>query len=333
VSAVAAFKGYVAAGKAGSGSDLSFSAVARDRFNRFVSSNMPQSNTPEKDPTSGRSEAEGVAWGPFDNKLEAVLEGSTEGALLYYLRSLFGNVTSTQQAATAAYQHVFTRADALASADRLTFEQKYGTKAESEIANGVVKKYRYDFTQKGMVRHGISALLANPAYSSSPTSATLPAVGTTRISQPMHTFSLAGVTRKVRSGWVEIDGGNMDDDFSAPGRARIDAERGPFEVSFELEMLFTDLTDRRRFWDSAAATTPGNVATFYECNVKGEHPTVIASTYKHTIEFDMDAVSLEAVDLPMQGKDFITERVRGSCIYDATNGAVTAKVTNTQTTA
>lgn len=331
--AVAAFQGYNGAGKAGSGSDLSFSAAARDRFSRFISSEFQQGNRVSKDPTSGRSEIEDVSYGAFENKLVATIEGSTEGMLLYLLRSLFGTVVSAQQGGSAAYLHTFTRAATLASADRLTFEQKYGTKAESEVANGVVSKLRYDFSQGGMVRIGYEALCANPSYSSSPTSATFPAVGTTRISQPMHTITLAGTSRQVRSGFVEVIGGNMEDDFVATQRARVDAERGAFEVNFELEMLFADLTDRRRMWDSSSATGPGSEATFYECNVKGEHPTAIASTYKPRIEFDMDRITMEAVGLPLEGKNFIVQRVRGFGSYDSTNGAVTAKVMNSQVSA
>jgi hypothetical protein len=334
--AVQGWQGHLGVGKASSGSDLSFAAVARDRFNRFSRCDFKEQHreTPD-DKNSGAREVEDVALGHFDARLEAELEGSVEGALTYLLRSLMGTVVSAQQSATPAYLHTFTAAPTLAAADRLTFEKRYGTKAEAEIANGVVNKYRYDFTQPGFVRHQVNALLANPAYSSSPTSPTFPAVGTTRISQPMHTVSLAGVSRKVRGGWVEVDGGNDENDFSATQRGRIDAERGRLKGAFQLEMYFADLADKRRFWDSASATGPGNVAVFYECNVKGEHPTDIAgaATHKPSIEFDMDKVFLREVGTPVQGDGPIIQTVQGLTAKDPTNGAVTIKVKNSQATA
>lgn len=326
-----ALKGYLGVGKAASGSDLSFSPVVRDRFCRYVDLEFVESQSEEIDPTSGRAEPEEAFLGPYDSRLRGTLEGTSEGAIGYLLRSLMGTV-STGAAVTGAYPHTFTKADSLASANRLTFEKKYGTIAEAEYANGVVKSMRYDFNQRGMSRWGFEALTTNPVYTASPTSPTLPAALTTRWSFGMHTFTFGGATRRIRGGSVEIDNNAYDDDFDTTSRSRRDADYGEFNVNVSLDMLFDDLTDLRRFWGGAALTGPANVPALYECNVKAEHPTAIAGAEKHTVEFDMDKLFITGVTRRLSAKDVIMQTITGRALYDATNGAVTVKLKNTQAT-
>lgn len=332
--AVAGFKGALGAGKGTGSTDLAFTAVARDRFCRFIDAEFTEDHQAEMDPTSGRAEAEAVALGPYDNRLKATLEGTVEGIVPYLLRSLMGGVTSAQQASTTAYLHTYTRADALAAVDRLTFEKKMGTSAEAKVANGVVNRLRYDFGQRGMVRWSFDALCAKSTYSSSPTSATFPSATTTRLSQYMHTFTFGGSSFVARAGSVEIDTHNMEDDFTATQRFRRDAERGPMEVTCVLEALFQNLNNWRQFMGGVSVTEPGNDPVYYEANVKGEHPTEIvgATGHKYTAEFDMDKCWVEKVGLPVPGKGFIAQSMRLKGIYDSTNGAATVKLKNTATT-
>lgn len=335
MASVHAFKGYLGAGKAASGTDLGFSAAARDRFCRFIDLELTEANQEELDPTSGRAEPEAAFLGPFDTRIRGTLEGTTEGLIGYLLRSLFGTVASAQQAATTAYLHTFTLADTLPSASRLTLEARYGTKAEAEVVNAVVKSMRYDFSNRGLLRWGFEALGALPTYTSTPTSATLAAAGTTHLSQQMHTFTLFGATRKIRSGSIEIDHGNDEDDFTATSRARQDAEYGALRATFDLEVLFADLADHRRFWGGATLTTPADVPSYYAVNVKAEHPTEIvgAAGHKYTAEFDFPKAFLTGVTKPMRGRDAIVQRIQGTAVYDsATTKAVDVKVKSTQTT-
>lgn len=332
---VNAFKGYLGAGKSGAVTDLSFAAVARDRFARYVDCDWRQSNGEELDPNSGRAEVEEAFLGPLEASIDFTLEGSMEGILGYLLRSIFGAASSAQQGGTAAYLHTYTVADTHAAGGRLTFEKKYGASAQSLVGNGVINRLRYDFTQRGMVRIGGTALTANPAFNGSPTAATLPAANVTRLSQYMHALTFDGGSVPVRQGFVEYVRGNDEDDFTATSRARRDAELGSFMANTEFELQFTDLTHLRRFWGAASATGPGDVPAYYPFSLVGTHPTDIvgAAGHKYTLTHTLPKLYLQEVSIPLRSKDVIIQTVRGTATYDAaTSAAATVTLKNSQTT-
>lgn len=338
--AIHGFKGFLGIGKQSTNVKLRDALVARDRFSQFYECDWQDNRNVERDPSSARATIEEVAIDNYDLQLVGVLGPSTEGVLSRMWYSLMGAKASAQQGATAAYLHTLSEADSVPNDGMLSAEKRFGTLAESEAANIVVKKMGIDFTQAGFLRHPFEAVAGKPERIQPATTATLPAVSTflaRKYAGHAQAFmTIAGVaTAPVLSGRVDAMRAVDEDDFDVLSNYRRYAEYGALTAEFSVQLKFEDMSYLRRFWGGASLNTPADPdePVYYATKIGFVKPTVIASTFRHSEIVDMPRAHLSKVSKPVRGKEGIVQTVEGFATYDSgTTKAFDVQVLNTQTT-
>jgi hypothetical protein len=337
VGTIHGINGWLGAGKQSGAALLRDALVARDRFSRFYTAEFVEDARIDQEPTSARPEVEEIGIDAFDVRLNATLDGSTEGILSRAWYSLLGAKASAQQAATAAYKHTLSRANTVPNDARLSFELKQGTLAQSDAANGIVNEIRVDFTQQGHLRHHISAL-CGPTEEVSPTSETLPLVNTllTRRGAGLTDglMTIAGeAAARVRSGTITVRRALEEDDFDVLSQFRADAEYGALLASFSVTLGFRDKTLSKKFWGGTGLTKRGDTPAYYNSAFAFARPDVIASTFRHMEKVNMPRTHLTKVSKPFTAGGAVAQTVEGIAVYDAaTTKAIDVELVNSQTT-
>jgi hypothetical protein len=326
-----AFKGFLGAGVQ-VGTDLRAATVARTHFARFHDIEITESQGEEIDPTSGRRDPESASLGDYGIDIKGTLEGTTEGLIPLLAQSLMGGTIATTTVGTTGKKHTLTGfADQLTGHSRLTLEQRFGTDAEAELLNAIIKSLEFNINQAGYARWSIEGVGSSPARLATPTVPTLPDP-LTLLAQRFTTFSLGGSTAMVvrNLSWklaTQLD----EDDYDISSRQRRDASYDESMATFDAELTFQDMTELRRFWGSASATAPEDTEAYHAVDIQTQRADLIAGgTAKHGVQLTLPKCFLTKVSTPLQGRKVIRQKVQGRAIYDpsSTASAVLA-VTNT----
>lgn len=331
-----AHKGYFGVGiHATSLTDLRAAKVARTAFCRFHDFEVTHGQGEEVDPTSGRTDPEGVALGNYDVKAKGTLEGTTEGVLPYLARSLLGGQATTTTVGTTGKQHEFLVADTIPlNGGRLSCEARYGTATESETFNAVCDSMEFNINQAGYARWPVSLIGSSPALTGAPTAATLPSMSTI-LSQRVTTFTMNALTTKVvRNLSWKLQRTVPDDDYDVTSRQRRDGSYGEMQATFDAELTFQDSNALKEFWGGTGLSAPGDTDTYYPVNIKTERSDVIAGgTAKHTAMLDLPKAFITRVSTPMRGRDVIRQRIAGRGIYSPSGSVWAQKLTFINTVA
>lgn len=322
-----AFKGAFGLGvHATSLTDLRQSLVARSAWTRFHDLKIDHDDGSEFDPTSGKAVAEDASLGDYDVRIRATLEGTTEGAIPYLIRSLLGGQPATTTVGTTGKQHVFDLADTIPlNGGRFSYESVWGTSGNGEAGNAVCQELTYSLDQEGYARWMASMLGSSPAFLSSPTTPSLPSKGTW-LSFRKTTFTLdAETTHVVRNCRWTLKRNLVEDDYDGTSHQRRDTGYGELVPSFDAELSFVNSDNFRRYWGSKTANGPATTPTYYAVNIKSERYDVIpGGTAVHTVMLDLPAVKLMPMGLDMKGRSPIRLRMTGQ---GTDNGTYPAKVT------
>ena len=300
--------------------------VARTEFMRFIDANIEENPNAAPLENSGSQEIDAILIGPWEIKATGVVELRPDncGLILY---SLMGAVASAQIAATSAYKHTFTRAD---SPKHLSLEYAYGTNPESEDVTGFApEEVVFEFTDRLLTMD-----FGGPAHkveaNASPTSKSL--VTTSPFTKFMAAITLGGVAATVRSMRLTVNRNPQMDDF-VNGSLFLDSlEYGAFLVTADWEVVFDDLTERKKFWGgTGAGTTPDSLVKSYADSVVFTGEQIGATGEYYIIQFNLPKNIIVEHDAPMHGKDQIIQRFKTQAIYDGSSKTMDIELTNEET--
>ncbi|WP_321422765.1 phage tail tube protein [uncultured Methanobacterium sp.] len=251
-----------------------------------------------------------------DVKMTAYPSGGLEDWLLL----IFGNVTSAQVGATAAYTHEFSRA---LTARFATLGIGYQNLNMETYSNILARSLELNFQPNNVI--DITADLYGSFNGIATTAVATPVYGTERpLTAPGVQMTLGGVVNTdITQCKVKIDRASIRKGVLARGLESWKGDYSTMDVTGQMTLLFNDWTEVEYYFGKAGATNfsednliSGSARAF---NIDTIGQTIVTSpAHRDTLTLDMPKISYDVMEIQSPYDDLITAQFDWSATYDST---------------
>lgn len=274
----------------------------------FIASNMDEriSNTDIKD--SGNRYQQGAIGGHVAPSYKGQVHSRVSGGIGTILFGFFGDDAFTDNGDGTA-SHKLVPQDVT---PYLTLWQMYNTYTvkQKRCMDASIEQVSFEYADKELS-------LSIEALASQPEIVDCPATATPSTRMPLSVIALIttidGVNLPNYGGKITFKNNRNDEDFPSGGIFRQSAELGVFQLEWELEFAFSDLSWVKKFWGGADHNTPDGTIYEFPVLLTFEGGVIGSGANKETIQIYIpkSVWKDDGVDTPLAAQKQIRQKLSG----------------------
>jgi len=267
-----------------------------------------------------------------EGDLEGLADPNVLARLLYHN---LGDVTTTPDSGTApvAYKHEFTPVGIGASLPSCTIELGDGGDTVRYAKGCGIATLNLEAAAGELVTFTASVIGQDEELAAKSTTITFDDLRPFRYFEGTLTRAGADISAKVQAFRITIANGIPDDAYTLAAKHLAKLYIQELSITGEIEIVFEDWEDYKRFYGSETATEPQDTVTPFALNFKltGDTTESSVSGYEnYQVEFDLPQVKYTGAESPFEQRNRIVQTFAWKATHDKSKGyAIKAIVINT----